>query len=124
MSRIWIGCGLVSLVATAVGGCCYPGSPYCQNSYPNMVGYTYPNWTERNPLVTPPNPPPDGVPYGYVPQGQPGAQIIENGGVPNGPTTAPSFGTPGSETRVPTEIAPGPSSGGDNWVPRSGSGTR
>tara|TARA_Y100001978_G_scaffold196481_1_gene206067 strand:+ start:1076 stop:1405 length:330 start_codon:yes stop_codon:yes gene_type:complete len=48
------------LLAGLFGGCCYQGSPYCHLNYPNLIGYTYPNWCPP-PLKTPPNGPPDEV---------------------------------------------------------------
>ena len=119
MSRIRIYRGIILFIGTAIGGCCYPGSPYCQNSYPNKMGYTYPNWMERQTLVTPPNPPQDGLQYGYGQQLPPGAQYFDNGGVSTGTTPAPSFGPQGSGTRVPTGVAPGSTKTGDNWTPRA-----
>jgi hypothetical protein len=52
---IWYGS---LLLACSLAGCCYPGSPHCQLNYPNMIGFTYPNWCPP-PLVTPPNGPTD-----------------------------------------------------------------
>ncbi len=61
MSRLFIWCGTLLLAGTVTSGC-YSGSPYYQRSFPNLTGYTYPNWCGP-PLVTPPNGPPDEVAY-------------------------------------------------------------
>ena len=59
MARFSIYSGLL-LIAGVFSGCCYPGSPHCHLNYPNLIGYTYPNWCPP-PLKTPPNGPPDEV---------------------------------------------------------------
>ena len=59
MTRFLIHAGCL-LLACFVGGCCYPSSPHCQLNYPNLIGYTYPNWCPP-PLKTPPNGPLDEV---------------------------------------------------------------
>jgi hypothetical protein len=59
MTRISMKTGIL-VFACFVGGCCYPGSPHCNLNYPNLIGYTYPNWCPP-PLITPPNGPPDEV---------------------------------------------------------------
>lgn len=61
MSRLSIWCGILLLAGTVISGC-HSGSPYHQRSFPNLIGYTYPNWCGP-PLVTPPNGPPDEVAY-------------------------------------------------------------
>ena len=57
MTRLLLLTGCV-MSACLFGGCCYHGSPYCHLNYPNLIGYTYPNWCPP-PLKTPPNGPPD-----------------------------------------------------------------
>ena len=59
MTRFSMHTGFLVL-ACVVSGCCYQGSPYCHLNYPNLIGYTYPNWCPP-PLKTPPNGPPDEV---------------------------------------------------------------
>ena len=59
MTRFLMLTGYIVFVSM-MGGCCYPGSPYCHLNYPNLIGYTYPNWCPP-PLKTPPNGPPDEV---------------------------------------------------------------
>lgn len=80
LTRIRFWCGALLLIGVVGSGCCYPGSPYCQNSYPNTMGYTYPNWAP-GPLEIPPNGPPDGVvtpvPGGVV---APAPQVLDNSG--------------------------------------------
>ena len=61
MSRLSIWCGTLLLAGTVTSGC-HSGSPYYQRSFPNLIGYTYPNWCGA-PLTTPPNGPPDEVAY-------------------------------------------------------------
>jgi len=59
MARFSIYSGFL-IVACIFSGCCHQGSPYCHLNYPNLIGYTYPNWCPP-PLRTPPNGPPDEV---------------------------------------------------------------
>jgi len=59
MTRFLMLTGYIVFVSI-MGGCCYPGSPHCHLNYPNLIGYTYPNWCPP-PLKTPPNGPPDEV---------------------------------------------------------------
>ncbi|MEK6246542.1 MAG: hypothetical protein N2C12_00075 [Planctomycetales bacterium] len=82
LSRIRFWCGSLLVAGVVSSGCCWPGSPYCQNNYPNSMGYTYPNWSPR-PLDIPPNGPPDGT----VTPVLGGPHVLDNSGT-NGTTSS------------------------------------
>ena len=107
MSRFFIWCGSVLLASIFLSGC-YSASHHYQRSFPNLIGYTYPNWCGP-PLVTPPNGPPDDEAYAYLMEEQM-AESTDNGGngtdngTDNG-TIATPFGI-APEARNPSAAAP------------------
>ena len=86
MARI-SACIGVLVFASIFSGCCHQGSPFCHLNYPNLIGYTYPNWCPP-PLITPPNGPPDEV----LEEIQNAENVPEN--VPEGEAISPGIPAP------------------------------
>jgi hypothetical protein len=97
MSRFFIWCGSVLLASIFLGGC-YSASHHYQRSFPNMIGYTYPNWCGP-PLVTPPNGPPDDEAYAHL-------MDEKTGGSTDNVSVAKPFDGTAPEARNPSVAAP------------------